>query len=138
MDKKKQNPKFRFNWPIGLAAISTIFTGLFVTFAWILSLDVVENIKIVLFGISPITFHPMWIPILLFTWGAVTVADNNRNLYPGEWFAKPAVTGCTMGLLYIAAGIVLIVTSEPLWLWAMPLINLVTVPIISLLKPKNQ
>jgi hypothetical protein len=59
-------------------------------------------------------------------------------LYPGEWFAKPAVTGCTMGLLYIAVGIVLIVTSEPFWLWAMPLINLVTIPIISSLKPKNQ
>lgn len=138
MDKKKQNPRFRFNWPMGLAALSIAFTGGFVTVAWGLSLDVVESIKIVLFGIFPITFHPMFIPVLLFAWGGVTVADNNRNLSPGEWFAKPAVTGCTMGLLYIAAGIVLIVTSEPLWLWVMPLINLVTVPSISLLKPKNQ
>jgi len=129
LDKKS---KRRVDWPAGIAALSLAFTGIFVGVAWAWSMDF-ENIVFSLFGF-PISFSPIYPPVALFALGMVQVIFGQR----GEWFWKPAVTGCVMSFLYIAIGVVIFLTKLPIWLLGMLLISLLTDPIISQMKKSKK
>jgi hypothetical protein len=149
--KPAQTAIYKYDWPVGLSALLSIFSGVPVALAWVWALDskdivisLFNNLILVasgqtVFSVAGVRFAiPTLVVALLFaTWGVIPlVSMKHDRKMRANWYWKPAIVGLLLGLQNIGIAWLIFATIEPLWILLILVSNTVTTPFVSLFNPK--